>query len=800
MAVLATAKNTFTLPSGTPFVRRAVSLHTGSESTLNQMHFETNEHECELFLAAEGVGFLMLSADGEMLRKWQGLTLGETSICAGVRWEFGHNGQTQTLSRRHWKATCRDAVSITRQWRADCGCELQERWDWSMPKEGLRVSLSINSEEQRSCHHREYCFRAVPLWTLAHAGDATCGSYDARLTHNPRQPQTLHVSTQDCSARIEVSCSAQVYLGQLLEQGEWQPLPTASREWLPTPKDAQRGEQSAREVVTTHVFELETRGTSAARLLFSRGRSTDESKTLPAIQNRISPSISLTSTNESLAHAFSNSTESLNQLIQTRNDGTTGLQAGLPWFTQFWTRDMCHSFRAAFLWSARTEAGAHLVTDLWLSSRAGVIPNYTTAQATTNNSVDALPLLLLSTADLIDHCGWTSQLEKVQPQIIDKLLAASELFLKGELIQHNPADTWMDAQKKSPEGENIPCSPRANRAFEIQAFWMAALRRWSLVLEKLNHQQNAQTLLQASQLGLKTIRQHYLNHDGRRWADTLRPDGSADFSIRPNIILGFSALHRAGCLSELLTAEELKKCVDSVLESDLIVPYGVRTLSPETSVQHPMPINDLFQDESPYIHESKIHFHPYHEFGTRTRLEHPDWAYHNGTIWPWLSGAATEILLLTGHSAPAEKLYETLIHHATQGSQGGALPELLDGLSSHSHWSWPKGAPHQAWSEAAFVHMILEGWIGLRPSSFGEKLIIETSMWKLFPDFKLDFMVRNGKVELTKKSNSAELLFQPNTPGATLTVCERNFCKGNMRESLQTLATKERIPIKLWNS
>jgi glycogen debranching enzyme len=767
---------------------------------VNQMHFETTEHECELFLAAEGVGFLMLSADGEMLRKWQGLTIGEYSICAGVRWEFGHAGQTRPLSRRHWKLTRRDTHSITRQWRADCGCELQERWDWSSPSEGLLITLSIDDKAPPCQPNTTFCLRAIPLWTLAHAGDSTCGLNATRLIHNPRQAQTLHVSLQEPEAQLDVSCSAQLYPGQLPEPGEWQPLPSAGREWLPTPKDAQRGEQSAREILTSHAFQLETSTKGTARILFSQVKLPEKKLHPKTIGKRISPTSDFVSVHEKLSTAFCNSAESLNQLIQTRSDGTTGLQAGLPWFTQFWTRDMCHSFRAAFLWSGRTVTGEELITDLWRSSRAGVIPNYTTTQTTTNNSVDALPLLLLSTADLIDHCGWSHLLEKVRPLILEKVLEASSIFLKGQLIQHGPADTWMDAQKKSPTGENIPCSPRSDRAFEIQAFWMAALRRWSLNFEKLNDQKTSQTLFRATQVGLKTIRNSYLCSDGARWADTLRPDGSADYSIRPNVLLGFSALQRSGCLEELLSRDELKRSIDVMLESDLIVPYGVRTLSPETSVQHPIPINDIFEDESPYIHESKIHFHPYHEFGTRNRLEHPDWAYHNGTIWPWLSGAASEMLLLTGHQDLAKRLYETLVHHATDGSQGGALPELLDGLSSHSPWSWPKGAPHQAWSEAAFLHMILECWVGLRLTSFGEKLIVDTTFWSNFPEFKLELSIHSGRVSLQKQKNSAQLSFWPSKPGATLNVCEKYRSNGSARESLQSLVNNDPLTLKLWNS
>jgi hypothetical protein len=96
--------------------------------------------------------------------------------------------------------------------------------------------------------------------------------------------------------------------------------------------------------------------------------------------------------------------------------------------------------------------------------------------------------------------------------------------------------------------------------------------------------------------------------------------------------------------------------------------------------------------------------------------------------------------------------------------------------------------------------MILESWIGLRLTSFGEKLLLDSSLWNNFPNFHLEFDVRDGRVGLRKNQSTAELTFVPNHPGATLTVCERSSRGGIIRESKQTLSAQSSIFLKLWIS
>jgi glycogen debranching enzyme len=726
------------------------------------MHFSTREAECELFLSSPNVGFLMLSASGCSLRKWQGLTVGETSVCAGIQWSFGHDANPRPLCEKHWLRTERTAHTITRLWKADCGCLLREVWDWSAKNGNLKASLTSTRSDRCTANADEpRNFQGIPLWTLSPAGFATCGQSHASLAHDPKKPDEITLSSRDALPTIEVLCGFEgTTSASELTPVTWQPLPDASTAWQHTPKDSCRGEESSRAILPTHSFSCSGIGVDAAFVSFCfHLEAKGGTKLSPAPAHYPTTQLRM-EMNSKLEQAFANAAVSLNQLIRERDDGQLGLQAGLPWFTQFWTRDLCHSFRAAFLWSGRFEDGEKLIAELWTRSH-GSIPNYTTNQTATHNSADALPLLLMSTADVVDFVGWRIPLKNSFGDIERSLRYGCDIFKSPEgLLRHGPADTWMDAQKATHDGQLIACSPRGDRAIEIQAFWVAALSRWATILSHADHQELSAALHQAAAQGLSTIRENYYNSRTENWADTLRPDGSKDEALRPNTLLAFSALADAGLLRELMTEEQLKRYLSMLTDMNLIVPYGVRTLSPETSVRHPLPINKIFAAESAYIHEQKIHFHPFHEFGSRTALEHPDWAYHNGTIWPWLSHSACHLLLLANHAEIAQQLTETLVWHATQGLQGGALPELLDGLSSHSDWSWAKGAPHQAWSEAALVHMVIENWIGLRLKNFGRSLLLNVKHWQTLPDFSLAIELPQGQLLVTKTAHVAQLHLQ----------------------------------------
>ena len=74
-------------------------------------------------------------------------------------------------------------------------------------------------------------------------------------------------------------------------------------------------------------------------------------------------------------------------------------------------------------------------------------------------------------------------------------------------------------------------------------------------------------------------------------------------------------------------------------------------------------------------------------------------AYHQGTVWPWLTGAFVEAWIRVRGDSPetrreaGARLLAPLIRHY-ESSGTGHIAEIADGDAPHT----PNGCPFQAWS------------------------------------------------------------------------------------------------------
>ena len=185
------------------------------------MHFETTNPDCELFLSSEGVGFLMLSASSDSLRKWQGLTVADVSICAGVRWAFEFKGQRHTLLPGHWRYTERDTSTITRHFETNFGLWFVERWDWGQPDDGLKVTLSTGADHEVKSAIDDISISVTPLWTLSPAGYPSCGGIDATLSLHPASPGEIQIQAQLLDIPVKIKCQKVSLDDSPLKAGEW---------------------------------------------------------------------------------------------------------------------------------------------------------------------------------------------------------------------------------------------------------------------------------------------------------------------------------------------------------------------------------------------------------------------------------------------------------------------------------------------------------------------------------------------------------------------------------------------------
>jgi predicted glycogen debranching enzyme len=217
--------------------------------------------------------------------------------------------------------------------------------------------------------------------------------------------------------------------------------------------------------------------------------------------------------------------------------------------------------------------------------------------------------------------------------------------------------TWMDAKV-----DNWVVTPRIGKPVEINALWYNALEIMASFADLIGESpERFQKLALRAKKGF-----------GRFWNDSKGycydvldgPDGD-DLAMRPNQILAVSLRHSP------LSGSQRKMVVDSCA-SQLLTPYGLRTLSPD----HP------------------AYAHTYGgDIVTR------DSAYHQGTVWAWLIGPfVAAYLRVYGEQDAARLFLQPLLQHV--GDYGlGTVSEIFDGDSPFT----PRGCPAQAWSVAELL-------------------------------------------------------------------------------------------------
>jgi glycogen debranching enzyme len=103
-------------------------------------------------------------------------------------------------------------------------------------------------------------------------------------------------------------------------------------------------------------------------------------------------------------------------------------------------------------------------------------------------------------------------------------------------------------------------------------------------------------------------------------------------------------------------------------------------------------------------------------FGTLLGAHNKDIAYHNGCIWPWLTGAFVRSFLKTKKYEEKWRIYayENFIKPILNPEKQqcvGYIPEIFDGDEPHA----PQGCVSQAWSVAEILRTYVEDIMFIRP-------------------------------------------------------------------------------------
>jgi len=205
---------------------------------------------------------------------------------------------------------------------------------------------------------------------------------------------------------------------------------------------------------------------------------------------------------------------------------------------------------------------------------------------------------------------------------------------------HEHAVTWMNS-----EVNGRPVCPRSGFIVEINALWYNALKFNAELLTIQGRQAEAAELEQLAEIVGPSFRETFINQHG--YLLDYVDGGYTSWSVRPNMLIASSLEY-----SPLDKAE--RKRVFDICTKELLTPKGIRSLSPKSGG-----------------------YNPIYEGGQAQR----DAAYHQGTVWPWLSGFYLETCLkvykrsgLSWVDRHFVGLEEEMNYHCI-----GTLPELFDG-------------------------------------------------------------------------------------------------------------------------
>ena len=208
-----------------------------------------------------------------------------------------------------------------------------------------------------------------------------------------------------------------------------------------------------------------------------------------------------------------------------------GIYAGLPWFNEYWGRDMFISMPGACLVTGQFDIAKEILKDFVKlqdtdpeSETYGRIPNRANLEGILYNTTDGTPRLVIQAYQLAQYSGDTEFLHELYPAIKMSIDASIRNYTdeKGYLT-HADADTWMDVKRNG-----IPGSPRGNRANDIQALWYEQLTAGSHIAALMGDDSSAEEWSGLAQMLAANFENDYCDKDGAFIYDHLNADGSKD--------------------------------------------------------------------------------------------------------------------------------------------------------------------------------------------------------------------------------------------------------------------------------
>ena len=345
--------------------------------------------------------------------------------------------------------------------------------------------------------------------------------------------------------------------------------------------------------------------------------------------------------------------------------------AGLPWFTD-WGRDTMIAFTGLTLCTKRFKEAEEILLTFARYIRHGIVPNMfpDDNMPPLYNTVDASLWYFYAVYQYLHYNPAAEAEAFVKEQIfphLKEIVSAYEkgtdfsIYMEDDGLIHAGSGldqiTWMDVRV----GDWV-ATPRHGKPVEINALWYNALRIMESLCEKFDEDASAYRA-RANQVK-ESFNAKFWDSANQCLFDVVDGD-EPDDHIRPNQIYAVS-------LPFSLLPEEQEKSVVALVEKELFVGCGLRSLAPD----HP----------------------DYHGIYCGA-LAKRDAAYHQGTAWGFLLGGFFSAYMKVNHhsSSAAEnavRMLEPVRKHLTDSGCIGSISEIFDGDAPHN----PRGCYAQAWS------------------------------------------------------------------------------------------------------
>lgn len=204
------------------------------------------------------------------------------------------------------------------------------------------------------------------------------------------------------------------------------------------------------------------------------------------------------------------------------------------------------------------------------------------------------------------------------------------------------AITWMNST-----ANGHPIVPRSGYIVEFNALWYNALNFYEEI-NKLRGDEGAANVCLSYALQVEhSFRAVFMNEYGYLFDYVEKGDAPKDYSVRPNMIFAVALDYSPLALAE-------RKKIFDICTKELLTPKGLRSLSPKSGGYNPMYVGPQVQR---------------------------DYAYHQGTAWPWLAGFYMEACLRLFKQSRLSFIERVLVGFEEEMFSHclGTIPELFDG-------------------------------------------------------------------------------------------------------------------------